>query len=66
MKTKRTIYFMLITIGGMVMGFGDMYIKKEYALCIGIVLLMFGIYKSSQVWGLGNTTSAKDSEEEKK
>jgi len=24
--------------------------QKEYALSVGIVLLMFGIYKSTQVW----------------
>ncbi|WP_394750064.1 hypothetical protein [Spongiimicrobium salis] len=50
MKTKRTIYFILMVIGGLIMGFGKGYMEKEYALSIGIVLLMFGIYKSTQVW----------------
>ncbi|MGB5822364.1 MAG: hypothetical protein WBG90_22970 [Saonia sp.] len=50
MKTKQIIYFALIIVGAVVMGFGDTFLKKEYALCIGIVLLMFGIYKSTQIW----------------
>jgi len=33
---------------------------KEYALSIGIVLLMFGIYKSSQAW---SASSNDDSQE---
>ncbi|MCW5515879.1 hypothetical protein [Muriicola sp. Z0-33] len=50
MKTKRSIYFLLIVIGAAIMGIGDYWITKEYALSIGIVLLMFGIYKTSQLW----------------
>ena len=60
MKTKRTIYFILIVIGGLIMGFGKEFMVKEYALSIGIVLLMFGIYKSTQVW----TDSRERGEEE--
>lgn len=63
MKTKRIIYFLLIITGAVVMGAGENYMEKEYALCIGIVLLMFGIYKSTQIWGdqnNGNTTEEKE------
>lgn len=64
MKTKRIIYFSLIIIGAFIMGLGDNYMQKEYALSIGIVFLMFGIYKSSQVWNIGNTNNASETEEE--
>ena len=60
MKTKRSIYFALIVIGGIVMGTADSYFEKEYALSIGIVLLMLGIYKSTQV-----LTDSKQIEKEK-
>ncbi len=61
MKTKRSIYFLLIIIGAVIMATGDAWIQKEYALCIGIVLLMFGIYKSSQAWN--DEGKDKDKEE---
>ena len=63
MKTKRIIYFLLIILGALIMGGGENYMEKEYALCIGIVLLMFGIYKSTQIWsdqGEGETTNEND------
>lgn len=63
MKTKRIIYFLLIISGALIMGAGENYMEKEYALCIGIVLLMFGIYKSTQVWSNrsdGEATNNKD------
>ncbi|MEJ1223397.1 hypothetical protein [Sediminicola sp. 1XM1-17] len=63
MKTKRIIYFLLIISGAVIMGAGENYMEKEYALCIGIVLLMFGIYKSTQIWsdgGEGKTTGEND------
>ena len=50
MKTKRNFYFVLILLGAIIIGLGDKWMKKEYALCIGIVLLMFGVYKTSQSW----------------
>jgi len=50
MKTKRSIYFLLIVFGATIMGVGDFWIRKEYALSIGIVILMLGIYKTSQLW----------------
>ncbi|WP_062055071.1 hypothetical protein [Sediminicola sp. YIK13] len=66
MKTKRIIYFLLIITGALIMGAGESYMKKEYALSIGIVLLMFGIYKSTQIWSDGNdgeVTKEKDQHE---
>jgi cadmium resistance protein CadD (predicted permease) len=63
MKTKRIIYFLLIITGALIMGVGETYMEKEYALSIGIVLLMFGIYKSTQIWSDGNdgeATNEKD------
>lgn len=53
MKTKQGIYFFLIISGAVVMGTGENWMKKEYALCIGIVLLMFGIYMMSRAWEAG-------------
>ncbi len=41
---------MLIVLGAVIMGTGNRFAEKEYALSIGMVLLMFGIYKSTQVW----------------
>jgi cadmium resistance protein CadD (predicted permease) len=50
MKTKQIIYFLLILFGAILMGFGDAYMRKEYALALGIVILMFGVYKISTSW----------------
>ncbi|UCD62333.1 MAG: hypothetical protein JSV59_07175 [Flavobacteriaceae bacterium] len=50
MKTNRIIYLLLIVAGAIIMASGDQLIRKEYAMCIGIILLMFGIYKSSKTW----------------
>lgn len=47
MKIKQIIYFILIVAGATIMAFGDSFVVKEYALAIGIILLMFGIYKTS-------------------
>lgn len=58
MKTKRIIYFLLIITGALIMGAGESYMQKEYALSIGIVLLMFGIYKSTQIWSDGSDGEA--------
>ncbi|WP_411031500.1 hypothetical protein [Spongiimicrobium sp. 3-5] len=55
MKTKRIIYFILIVVGALIMGFGDSFVTKEYALSLGIVFLMLGIYKSTQVWNESRT-----------
>lgn len=59
MKTKRTIYFLMIVTGAILMGTGENWMRREYALSIGIVLLMLGIYKSSRAWNrtkTGDTT----------
>ncbi len=45
------------------MGFGKGYMEKEYALSIGIVLLMFGIYKSTQVWSDNREKEEEEHEE---
>tara|TARA_R110000796_G_scaffold252631_1_gene389137 strand:+ start:11020 stop:11208 length:189 start_codon:yes stop_codon:yes gene_type:complete len=50
MKIKRIIYFILIVVGATIMAFGDSFAVKEYALAIGITILMFGIYKTSTSW----------------
>ena len=65
MKTKRIIYFLLIITGALIMAAGESFMEKEYELSIGIVLLMFGIYKSTQIWsdGGGEATKEKDQHE---
>ncbi len=50
MKTKQIIYFLLIIFGAILMGFGNAFIRKEYALALGIIILMFGVYKTSTSW----------------
>lgn len=63
MKTKRTIYFVLIIAGALLMAIGDRFIRKEYAMSVGIVLLMFGIYKSSVSWGIRDNDGKKGPDE---
>jgi len=46
------------------MGFGKEYMVKEYALSIGIVFLMFGIYKSTQVWTDSRERAEEENEDE--
>jgi hypothetical protein len=50
MKTNPIIYLLLIIAGAIIMATGDQWVQKEYAMSIGIILLMFGIYKSSKFW----------------
>lgn len=50
MKIKQIIYFLLIVIGALIMAFGPQFVEKEYALALGIIFLMFGIYKVSTSW----------------
>ena len=52
MKTKRTFYLVLILAGAVIAGLGDFIMHEEYALSIGIVLLMFGLYKTTQLWSI--------------
>ncbi len=58
MKTKRIIYFLLIILGAVIMASDTLFKVKEYALILGIVLLMFGIYNTSKVWS-SNTQEHK-------
>ena len=52
MKTKRTFYLVLIVAGALIAGMGDHIMQREYALSIGIILLMFGLYKTTQLWSI--------------
>ncbi|GBF19872.1 hypothetical protein GQ41_0531 [Arenibacter algicola] len=63
MKTKRTFYLVLIVAGALIAGMGDHIMQREYALSIGIVLLMFGLYKTTQLWSIDqNGDGEKDKE----
>lgn len=33
-------------IGALIMSLGPNYVEKEYALALGIIFLMFGVYKT--------------------
>lgn len=50
MKIKQIIYFFIIVAGATLMAFQNSFATKEYALIIGIILLMFGLYKMSTSW----------------
>lgn len=63
MKKKSTIYFILIVFGALIMGFGKHLVQKEYALSVGIVFLMFGIYKTTQTWSNENFKNKSDEDE---
>ncbi len=54
MKIKQIIYLLLIIIGALITLFGPNYMLKEYALAIGIVFLMFGIYSMTTTYGNKN------------
>lgn len=54
MKTKQIIYVLFMIIGALIMSFGPTYVEKEYALAIGIIFLMFGIYKTSNLYTSSN------------
>ncbi len=64
MKTKRTIYFLCIVLGALFVGVGDHYFPKEYVLSIGLVLMMFGLYKSTQVWNNDRDQSEEENGKE--
>ena len=53
MKIKWTIYLGLILVGAIIGGIGHWVLTEEYAMLVGIVLLMFGLYKSTQLWSSG-------------
>ena len=64
MKIKRTIYLLLIFAGAVIGGIGHWVLKEEYAMMIGIVLLMFGLYKTTQLWSRGQEDEVGNNEEE--
>lgn len=41
-------------IGVLIMSLGPNYVEKEYALALGIIFLMFGVYKTSVSYTLQN------------
>ena len=63
MKIKQTIYLLLILMGAAVMAGGEQIVRKEYAYSIGLILLMFGIYKTTQLFSLPGTKEDEDSQE---
>lgn len=65
MKIKRVVIFGIIVLGALIMGFGGEFMQDEYAQAIGIVLMMFGLYKTTQVWSNENYgPEEKEKEEE--
>jgi len=62
MKTNRTIYLLLIIVGAVVMSMADKFPQKEYGLIAGLVLLMFGIYKTSRSWSQNREDTFKEEE----
>jgi hypothetical protein len=50
MKTIHTFYFLLILTGALLMATGDRLMRREYAFSLGLVILMFGVYKTSKSW----------------
>jgi len=48
---KQTIFTLVIFLGAMILLYGMIYDKNNlYLKIIGIILLMFGLYKSTRVW----------------
>ncbi|MDX1364664.1 hypothetical protein [Arenibacter latericius] len=64
MKTKRTFYLILIAIGGLIAGFGNRFIEEELALMVGFVLMMFGLYKTTQLWSSNQLDEREQIKEE--
>ncbi|HLT50572.1 MAG TPA: hypothetical protein VKZ93_01375 [Arenibacter sp.] len=64
MKIKRTIYLVLILVGAVIGGVGHWVLMEEYAMMIGIVLLMFGLYKTTQLWSSGQADESGEKGEE--
>ncbi len=50
MKTKRIIYFVMIVLGAFIAATGEIWIRKEFAMVLGMVLLMAGVYLSTRIW----------------
>lgn len=47
MKNKKRVYFACILLGAIFAAFGEKVVAKEWALLLGFVLLMFGLYNSA-------------------
>ncbi|NNF18798.1 MAG: hypothetical protein HKN61_03405 [Flavobacteriaceae bacterium] len=50
MKIKGIINFLLIAGGACLLASGDTLLMNEYAMSIGIVILMLGVYRASRGW----------------
>ncbi|MDC6352131.1 hypothetical protein PP178_11255 [Zeaxanthinibacter sp. PT1] len=50
MKIKGIINFLLIAGGASLLASGDTLVKNEYAMSLGIIILMFGVYRTSRGW----------------
>ena len=50
MKIKAWIYFICIIAGIIMISTAGNVIPREYAYSVGIILLMFGLYKVSVSW----------------
>ncbi len=50
MKTKGWINLLLVVIGITIMIWGEHFILREYALSVGFILLMLGLYRISKSW----------------
>ena len=46
----RSKFLLLILLGAVLLASGEQFLRKEYAFSVGIILLMFGIYKTSQAY----------------
>lgn len=64
MKTKHAFYFLLILLGSGLMASGDRLLRKEYAFALGIILLMFAVYKTSRARSRADKTRDEPEEEE--
>ena len=53
MKIKAWIYFVLVITGVIILSTGEQFMPEEYALSLGFILLMFGLYKVSVSWNRG-------------
>lgn len=48
MKINGFINLFLVLVGALIMGFGERWIEEEYAMSLGIVLLMIGVYRAAK------------------
>jgi disulfide bond formation protein DsbB len=62
MKTNHTFYFLLILAGAVLMASDDRLLRREYAYSLGIIMLMFGIYRTSKSWNRKEVNHGDDQE----